>query len=210
MNLSLAPILLTLLLGAAAPAQAGSIQVMLFGQPCQLQGPASVSDSQLKAIHQISPEQTPLSDSLPVLQNSIEKLKLSPDLPQGLARYFEQRSKAARVRVVFEEGVQAARKTRSGEQFAKTIQPLISPKKLKPLVKAFERALKAGNAPSEWEQLRFDFAEASEPDGEEEFHRALRKLKVSYHCSFESFDHEAESEPSSADGKGLNQPTADH
>jgi hypothetical protein len=192
-------------------AHAGSVQVMLFGQPCQLQGPASVSDAQLKVIHQVSPEQTPLGDSVQVLRTSLERLKPSAEMPEVLGRYLEQRAKAVGTRISFEEALQSARRNRSSQEFSNAIQPMVHPRRLKGLARQFEKALQAGNSPSAWEQIRLDFAEVSGPDGEEDFHRAVRKLKVIYQCSFESFDEEQTgAEQPSTSGKSLQQPAANH
>ena len=173
------------LLLSAPSAQAGAVQVMLFGQPCQLQGPASVPESQLSAIHQISPEQTPLSENTKALQSSLDKLRAASNTPPALAHYVEQRSKSIEARLALENALQAARKARSPELFGSSLQKYLHPKRQKALVKQFEKALKAGNSPHAWDQIRADFAEVSESDGEEDFHRALRKLKVVYQCSFE-------------------------
>ncbi len=211
MKLSPAQILL-LLLAPLAPecAFAGSVQVMLFGQPCQMQGPDPLSEVQLKAIHQVSPEQTPLADSIQALRSSLERLKPSPDTPEVLGRYIEQRAKAVGTRIAFEEALQAARKARSPQQFAGAIQPMVHPRRLKGLSRQFEKALQAGNSPSAWEQIRLDFAEVSGPDGEEDFHRALRKLKVAYQCSFESFEDDQPPSEAPSSGKGLQQTPANH
>lgn len=173
-------------------AQAGAVQVMLFGQPCQIQGPAGVPDAQLSAIHQISPEQTPLSENLKTLQSSFERIKTSANLPPTLGSYIAQRSKAIEARIAFEEALQSARKTRNSEQFGSALQKYLHPRRQKALVKQFEKALKAGNSPHAWEQIRTEFAESSEADGEEDFHRAIRKLKIVYQCSYE------ESQPADA------------
>lgn len=181
-----------LLLGTPA-ARAAAVQVMLFGQPCQITGPASVTEAQLTAIHQVSPEQTPFSETPKSMQASLDKLKASSGTPALLSHYIEQRTKALQARISFEEGLDAGRKARNPAPFAEATQKLLHPKRHQALVRAFEKALKAGNSPHAWEQLRMDFAESAEPDGEEDFHRALRKLKVVYQCSFE----EAEPAPKS-------------
>lgn len=212
---------LCLLLIAGRPTQvsAGATQVMLFGQPCQLQGPSGLGESQLKTIHQISPEQTPLSDSLQNLQSSLERLNQTAEVPEAIQRYVKRRTKAAKARVAFEEALQSARKSRNPALFTEAIRPWVHPRRLKSMTSRFEKALKAGNSPSAWDQIRSDFAEIAGPDGEEDFHRALRKLKVVYQCSFESFDDEQQPPerttapdptPGSASDKGLQKPASDH
>ena len=201
--------------GKPLTASAGAVQVMLFGQPCQLQGPAGLGEAQLKAIHQISPEQTPLSDSLQNLQSSLERLNQTAEVPEAIKRYTERRTKAAQARIAFEEALQSARKSRNGELFAEAIRPWVHPRRLKAMTSRFEKALKAGNSPSAWEQIRSDFAEIAGPDGEEDFHRALRKLKVVYQCSFESFEDEQHPPerapaPESAPDKSLQKPASNH
>lgn len=190
-----------LILGAAClptVTQAAAVQVMLFGQPCQIQGPAGVADAQLSAIHQISPEQTPLSENTKNLQGSLEKLKAAQNIPAPLGSYLTRRAKAIEARMAFEDALQSARKTRSAEQFGQALQKHLHPRKQKAIIKQFEKALKAGNSPHAWEQIRSDFAESSEADGEEEFHRAIRKLKIVYHCSYEeSQPADAQPEPAS-------------
>ncbi len=188
----------TALFLSASFARAAAVQVMLFGQPCQIQGPQGVPESQLSAIHQISPEQTPLSENPKTLQASLEKLKAAQGIPAALSNYIGQRSKAIEARIAFEEALQSARKTRNAEQFGSALQKYLHPRRQKALVKQFEKALKAGNSPHAWEQIRSEFAESSEADGEEDFHRAIRKLKVVYECSYEEAQPtDAQPEPAS-------------
>jgi hypothetical protein len=200
-------LLLSAQLASSPSAWSASVQVMLFGQPCQLEGPSPLTEIQLKAIHNIGPEQTLISESVPTLQTSLERLSQKADIPEPFAKYIERRTKAVQSRLSFEDGLQKARKSRSPEAFSLAIKALVHPRRLKGMEKHFERALKAGNSPSAWEQIRSEFSDIAGPDGEEDFHRARRKLKINYHCTFESFDDEqhppgAGSEPVSPPASG--------
>ncbi|NDD91111.1 hypothetical protein EBZ37_03395, partial [bacterium] len=92
-NKSTLAILSIVVMSAGAPALGAQVQVMLFGQPCLLQGtPEGFSEIQLKAIHQASPEQAPISSELSTLKTSLERLKSAQDLPQELQKYRELRT----------------------------------------------------------------------------------------------------------------------
>ncbi len=165
---------------------AAQVQVLLFGQPCQLVAPmSSFSEQNLKAIHQISPEQTPLSESPQSLKSSIDKLQSAQDLPQVFLKYREQRTRKLEAQLKFEESIIFAHKTGDSVRFSEATKTLIHPKRHAMLIKKIQAALKAGPSQRAWDELRIYFQDFSGPDGEEDFHRLLRRLKVQYQCSFE-------------------------
>ena len=166
-------------------ARAARVEVLLFGHPCSLDGPASISEAQLRAIHQISPEQTPLTEDRSVLRTSIERIAPGEELPTAFSGYCERRRARLEARLKFEEAVEKLRRTRDAEGFAAGTRGLIHARRHAPLVSKARAALKAGPSPRAWDELREYFVEFTGPDGEEDFHRTLRRLKIQYQCSFE-------------------------
>ncbi len=180
---------LALLVGSAlliSQAGAAQVQVMLFGQPCSLDGPSEFSGSQLRSIHQVSPEQTPLSDSVAALRASLERIQSAGDLPATFVKYRDQRRSRLDARLRFEEAVAKAHRSGDANAFSEATRSLIHSRRHPPLVKKLQAALKAGPSQRAWDEVREYFVEFSGPDGEEDFHRTLRRLKIQYHCSFEA------------------------
>jgi len=201
-NKSTLAILSIVVMSAGAPALGAQVQVMLFGQPCLLQGtPEGFSEIQLKAIHQASPEQAPISSELSTLKTSLERLKSAQDLPQELQKYRELRTARLEARLKFEEAVIKAHRSGDAEAFSEATKPLIHARRHAGLMKKFKVAQKAGPSQKAWEDLRNYFVEFSGSDGEEDFHRVLRRLKIQYHCSFDEERGDEEAAPPPADKK---------
>ncbi|MEN9722376.1 MAG: hypothetical protein RJB38_362 [Pseudomonadota bacterium] len=184
-----------------APALGGptkSITVLLFGQPCELSGKESgLTEKQLRALHQISPEQTPSTESIATLKSSIERLKSTEDVPDALAHYRHQRSQFLKNRLKFEEALAAVHQNGQVKAFADTTRDLLPARRHPALIKKLEAALRSGPSVRAWESVRESFIDYSGPDGEETFHRILRRMKIQYQCTFEEERDEEHVEPSS-------------
>jgi hypothetical protein len=159
---------------------------MLFGQPCSLDGPPEFTDAQLRAIHQVSPEQTPLSDHPATLRSSLDRVQGAGELPAALSKYRDQRKARLDARLKFEDAIAKAHRSGDANAFAEATRGLLHPRRHGVLVKKLQSALKAGPSPRAWDDVRDYFVEFAGPDGEEDFHRTLRRLKIQYHCSFEA------------------------
>lgn len=195
-NKSTLAILLLMPMGLCSLVYGAQVQVMLFGQPCLLQGtPEGFSETQLKAIHQASPEQAPISSDLSTLRTSLERLKSAQELPQELQKYRELRTARLEARLKFEEAVIKAHRSGDAAAFSEATKPLIHSRRHSGLMKKFKAAQKAGPSQKAWEELRDYFVEFSGSDGEEDFHRVLRRLKIQYHCTFD--EERSEEEPPS-------------
>ena len=169
-----------------ASAGAVQVQVMLFGQPCSLDGPSEFSGSQLRSIHQVSPEQTPLSDSAAALRASLERIQSAGDLPAAFVKYRDQRKSRLDARLKFEEAVAKAHRSGDANAFSESTRSLLHARRHPLLVKKLQAALRAGPSQRAWDEVRDYFVEFAGLDGEEDFHRTLRRLKIQYHCSFEA------------------------
>ncbi len=181
------------------PAAAEQIQVLLFGHPCQLGGPAGTfSSDQLLAIHRISPEQTPSGAGTGELSNFIERLKAEKRVPEKFSKYRSKRIELLEKRLRFEEAVTKVHRTGDRTAFAEATTSLIHPRRHPLLLRKLDAALKAGPSQRAWDEVREIFVEFSGPDGEEEFHRTLRQLQVHYQCAFEDDRAEEKAAPASA------------
>jgi hypothetical protein len=188
------PVLLgsALLALASLSAGAGEMKVTLFGQPCMLKGP--VDDSVLKAIHAISPEQAipdfTLEESK--FKAALEAVNKASGLPSALDHYKEKLTLRLQAEEGFLEGLQAAKKSGSMEQLLAVTKKF---RQAKPS-RVFEKAARAfpvkdlaknsGSTITDSLQELFDsYSDCIEQDPEEEFHRAIRLIKVQYACTFE-------------------------
>lgn len=178
----------------ASPATANSeVPVTLFGQPCLLSGPFPVST--LNAIHAVSPERVPPVLDLPAAQAAIEKLRPTGELPKELETYrIRLLERAESIREFLQELRSA---TRTGKNTAllavakKHVLPsrwTVTESRLVTL--ATPEALKA-KSPAVRDELLNAYAEAIEQHPEEEFHRALQRLKTQYLCQFEDAESDA-------------------
>ncbi len=181
---------LALSLGAAIYANAApqaQIKVSLFGQPCLLIGP--LSESTLKAIHAISPEQMPPPKTEEQTQKQLEKVKSAAQVPSSLDRYREQLTRRLEAQTALFEGLAAATKAGSIAPLSQKVSPYLSKRR----TKDFEAQLKAIDAkqkPGAWNTATLDqiseaFETALDSSPEEEFHRAIGRLNIRYQCAFE-------------------------
>jgi len=177
---------------AASVPHGTEIRVSLFGQPCLLQGP--MDEATLKNIHSISPEQAypPISVTVSSeqIKKTIEKLKGISGLPSALDRYRERVIRRLDGQRALYEGFDSARKSRQGAGLIKVTKPFIRPIQQKAFealaAKLDNPALTPPQRNEVYEQLLDAYNESMiEPDPEEDFHRAIKKLGVQYVCAFE-------------------------
>ena len=184
----------------AAPSRAAEIEVKLFGQPCKLSGPQDTAT--LKAIHSVSPEQAVPDDLLTEfradraaqLKSSLERVKSASPLPTSLDRYRDKLKKRLNAMIAFFEGFNVARKDRKAEPMIERVSHSLSPQDLESFGALVRKAIasSAGKPLSNetGEQLFIDYLERIQADPEEDFHRATRKLQVTYDCAMGEPDEE--------------------
>lgn len=171
--------------GSVRGKASASLQVNLFGQPCVLQG--AESESILRAVHAISPEQFPDIGSSEDARLALRKIRKAGTVPTALDAYREQLTKRLEAQLAFFDGLETAQNTQK-------IQPLLSATKSVLKLRAqpeFEKAtqkvaaaLLARNADAR-DQLLDTFNQGIEPDPQEEFHRVIRRIGIQYVCAFE-------------------------
>ncbi len=162
------------------------IRVKLFGQPCLLRGP--VDAKALQTIHILSPEQlypehgeTLSSEST---RKALVRLRAVTGAPSGLDRYRERLSRRFEAQIGMIEALENARKTHKTTAIQAAVKkhvPEKREKEIEPLIKKL-----TGPSARDTEELIFEkYNSFIEQDPEEEFHRAIQKMKVQYVCSFE-------------------------
>jgi hypothetical protein len=169
------------------------IHVTLLGQPCLLQGP--LDESTLKTIHAIGPAQLypSLSTSDPSSSKSeakkaFEKIKTTSNLPSLLDRYREKLLKRLEAQIAFFDNLGAVIKTHHSTALQK-----IGKKYIRHDFNQFQELLKKIDKPSKksepfrelLDQIFDSYNDRIEPDPEEEFHRAIKRLNIQYMCSFD-------------------------
>ncbi len=185
--------------GAATPPagpRTTDIQVTLFGQTCLLSGP--FDQGTLQSIHSISPEKIPPSLSLEQAKAAALKLEAAKGLPAGLSKYRESLSRRVGAQVGFLEALAHARQSGKSAVLLQAVTPLLSEAKLEGFRTKLKRIDSAtGGNSTRWnsaaiEQLSEAFQDALDPHPEEEFHRAIQRLKVQYTCSYGETDDSTE------------------
>lgn len=179
--------------GASAGESTHSIRVTLFGQPCLLEGPTS--EAVLKTIHSISPEQVyptfePGGKSAKV-KAALEKLRAGKDVPNGLDLYREQLTKRLEAQTAFLKALEESQQQKKAEPLLMGTKVFFSEAKYKSFetaAKRLESGLNASQRKEVLEQLFNSFGETLPSDPEEEFHKAIHRMKVQYICSFEPSD----------------------
>jgi len=177
------------------------IHITLLGQPCLLQGP--LDEATLRAIHAIGPAQIypeisteDFKSSKEQIRKALKKLHAGTTIPSLLDRYRDKLKKRLEAQVAFFEDFEVAQKKNDPQLLMKSLKRYLKSSDLQ----QFEKILKKlGAAPKssspnssqnrETIDQAYDFYNDSiEPDPEEEFHRAIKKLDVQYTCSFEEND----------------------
>lgn len=205
----LAELAFGVLLGATSIAHADAdqhqIKVSLFGQPCMLEGP--MSESALKAIHAISPEQLyptfEPGESADSAKKALEKLNAARDLPSAFDTYREGLRKRLESEIPFLSRIVSAHRDDRADLLladAKKFVPEAKQKGFETLAMKLESKEIPHSQKKQVVQELFDYYNDAIPAApEEEFHRAIHQLKVQYVCTFE----ENEAAPS-APGKSGN------
>jgi hypothetical protein len=176
------------------PAAATEVRVTLLGQPCMLQGP--YSEESLKLIHTLGPAQIYPNLSTPdvpgtegQVQASLAKLHNIKNLPNVLDRYREQLTLRLQHQLLFLRSLQGGQPAAALLKLGKTVLKDQELKKYEIIGKKLALLTKGTPAfHSTIEDLFESFNEGIEPDPEPEFHRAIKKLKIQYNCSFEEND----------------------
>lgn len=169
------------------------IHITLLGQPCLLQGP--FDEFTLKTIHSIGPAQLypvialeEIKNSKKSAQKAIEKLRLSSSLPSLLDRYKAKLTRRLEAQIGFLDAIETLSESGEYEAIIKMSKNYLKKadyQKLKNKVIALKPSSKSLKNQDKANQL-FDFYnDLIEPDPEEEFHRAIKKLNIQYRCSFE-------------------------
>lgn len=190
---------------SATPPQ-NEIPVQLFGQPCVLRGP--LEKAALKAIHSISPDQMGPTEEemsgptprLEDLKKAATALKGASPIPPLLDRYRERLSRRLDAQIAFAEGMQAAQRTQSASPLLTATKPYLQTavsahggraKKTSQQFETLARKIFTATASrskasgqSEAQSLYDLYSESIESDPEEDFHRAIRRLNIRYHCNF--------------------------
>ncbi len=173
------------------------IQVTLLGQGCILQGP--FNENTLQAVHLVGPAQiypnlsSPDSpEALEQTRKALTQIKTMNYLPSLLDRYKEKLAKRLEAQTDFLNNLQAAKKNQDYSFLLKTGKTYFKDQDLKSFEEFTQKLQipekKPGQNRAVIEQI-FDFFNHSiEQDPEEEFHRAIKKLKIEYICSFEEIE----------------------
>jgi hypothetical protein len=188
-----------LILGASVAGAAPSghqIKVTLFDQPCILQGP--VDEATLKTIHSISPEQIhptfSLNESSTSVKSCLDKLRAIKEVPSALDTYREQLTKRLEAEAAFLKGIEAVNKYQKSEGLiapTKSFLPAAKQKTFEALASKLEaKNLSPAQRKETIQNLFNTYSDAMPTDPEEEFHRAIHKLKVQYVCTFEGNESE--------------------
>lgn len=186
----------------ASPSRSTEIRVVLFGQPCTLNGP--FDEATLKAIHSVSPEQIyppSLSGNIaqvnsPEIKRALERLrKTATPIPAPLDRYRELLGKRLEQMIPFFEGLQALERTGSAKLLLSETKKNLSGKAARNFAKTAQQAAQAKKSkavaksdPSIEDRLFEIYDGAIEADPQEEFHRAIARMNISYVCSYDESD----------------------
>ncbi len=181
------------IMAALAEPPIAEIRVRLFGQPCILAGP--LPETSLKNIHSISPEQLPAPESITAVKQALETLRKSAAVPHALDTYREQLQKRLASLLVFFEGVKDLKKSGKADSLLKNLKAHLSEKRVKELEPLARKLESRAPDPAASSQLHDLFLESLPTDPEEEFHRAIRQIRVNYLCSFEELGEEPGEEP---------------
>jgi hypothetical protein len=182
-----AAFLLVLSPGGAGAASISEIKVTLFGSPCVLSGP--YSSSTLQALHSISPERLPAQQNLGQVRAALSTIKQVRGLPPELESYRSRMARRLEAQFQFQDRLGEMKKTGNTAAFLAALQPhLVGPSA--PLKTKLD-SLKTAKAPRQWGKAEVDavtelYEQSIEPYPEEEFHKAIDRIKVRYLCDFDA------------------------
>jgi hypothetical protein len=179
-----------------SPPPAGAqkeIKVTLFGQPCSLTGP--LNETALTAIHSISPERIPPALDANSTREALDKVKKATDLPPALDQYRERLTRRLEAQSAYANELSAAMRTGKNDGLLAAARKHVRPAQLKRIEaqvrKLATRANLKARRSQAVDQLTEAYNDAIEPHPEEDFHRAIGRIGVSYSCSFEESESEA-------------------
>lgn len=178
------------LISSAFAGAGHSIRVTLFGQPCMLEGP--VETSVLKTVHAISPEQVyptfEPGEKSTTVKSALEKLRTAKEVPNGLELYREQLGKRLENQAIFLSSLEESQRQKKPELLLTGVKPFFSDGRYKVFegtAKKLDGNLSAGQRKEVLEQLFTSFSDILPSDPEDEFHKAIHRMKIQYVCSFE-------------------------
>ena len=162
------------------------IQVSLFQQSCMLGGP--FSEVALGMIHSISPEKIPPHLTLEQARQALTKLDSATSLPSALEVYSDKLRKRLETQIAFEGSLIESKKLGSTEPIMNALSEKFSVRQRSDL-KARLRKIEIKDAVMKWTAVQFNqvreaFDEVLGPHPEEDFHRAIQRLKVRYTCNY--------------------------
>jgi hypothetical protein len=194
-----------LLVALTHPAYASEIKVSLFGQPCVLTGP--VEESVLQTVHSISPEKIPTPETADQARRDLAALGKVQAIPPDLDRYRDLLTKRLEAHQIFLEALAGAKRAAKPDTVLSAVKPLFEAKKFRSFQDQVRKAWTAVPTPAVLEQVKEQFERFAPPDPQEEFHRAIRRMKVTYDCTFEDGEHAEHEDEEEADAPGPS-PTA--
>jgi hypothetical protein len=175
--------LATFIVAISVTAAETEIKITLFGQPCVLKGPQD--ERTLQKVHSISPEQLEPPISVESARKQLERVRSATQLPSLLDSYRERQAKRLEAQVSYFEALEDAKKLGKpaplmavGKKYLKNQKPR----------RVYEDAVRKAKTLQDRElsvRLLDLFNEGIEADPQEDFHRAAKKLGITYTCSFE-------------------------
>ena len=181
----------------AAPKESGvqEIQVTLFGQPCTMSGP--YPRPALSLLHEISPEKIPPDLSVDQMKRVRTKCGELKGMPMPIEQYRDHLRRRLSAKIAFEEAIAQSKKSkakdgRALDPFLTNVKEHISTLQYTAFSGETRKAFESGGAI--WNEpfltsLRERFENVIQPDTEEEFHKAIRAVKIQYVCAFDDNDH---------------------
>jgi hypothetical protein len=170
------------------------IKVTLFGQPCTMSGP--FAKNSLSLLHEISPEKIPPDLTLDQMKKVRAKTGDLKGMPMPIEQYRDHLRKRLSAKIAFEEAVAQAKKSKEPRKeidpFLTNLKEHISTLQYAGFAETTKKAFETGGGV--WNDafltpLRERFEGSIQPDTEEEFHRAIRIVKIQYVCAFDDSDH---------------------
>lgn len=176
------------------------IQVTLFGQPCTMSGP--YPRPALSLLHEISPEKIPPDLTVEQMKRVRTKCSELKGMPMPIEQYRDHLRRRLSAKIAFEEAIAQSKKSkakdrRALEPFLTNVKEHISTLQYPAFAGETRKAFESGG--SVWSEaflasLRERFESVIQPDTEEEFHKAIRTVKIQYVCAFDDSDHRGEGE----------------
>jgi len=173
------------------PQDSHQIKVILFGQPCALEGP--VDEALLKSIHAISPEQLyptfEPGETSDTAKKALDKLHATKDLPSAFDTYRERMGKRLEAEFAFLNRIVAAYRDDRADLLLADTKKFIPEEKQKSFetvaMKLESKTIPHAQKKQVVQELFDSYGDALPAAPEEEFHRAIHQLKVQYVCAFE-------------------------